>query len=287
MKRFLWVMLAFLAIATPVSAQITVPNTVADGETIDAARLNQNFSTIAGDACNRTGCTMTATATVRDLAAASGNTYSIGTTGTRFENAFFNGTVTVGTSTFATNTVIGGTLGTTGTLTTSGTLDVNSTFTVGSGNVQPFDSTGKIQAISSTYFASLSGTNLTGVAMLGSANTFTAKNNFLTYTETKTVLTPGASITIDLSLGTHFTLSNTTTATVSFTNPAASGSAGSFTLAVTGNGTSHPITWPAAVLWPGGVAPTLTSTNLKTDIITFITYDGGTTWYGFVGGQNF
>jgi len=34
--------------------------------------------------------------------------------------------------------------------------------------------TGKIQAISSTYFTSLSGTNLTGVAKTGSANSFTA-----------------------------------------------------------------------------------------------------------------
>jgi hypothetical protein len=295
MKTF-YVTLALLLslLARTASAQITVPHTLADGETIDAARLNTNFTTIAGDACNRTGCTMTGTVTVKDVAAALANSYSIGTTGTRFQDAFFNGTVTAGTSTLSTNSVIGGTLGVTGastltgSLTANGAVDINSTFTIGSGNVSPFDSTGKIQAISSTYFASLSGTNLTGVAMLGSSNTFTAgSNNFLAYSETKTVITPSASMTIDLSLGSHFTLSNTTTGTMTFSNPPASGRAGSFTLAVTGNGSSHPITWPGSVLWAGNAAPTLTTTNNKVDFLTFITYDGGTTWYGFVGGQNF
>jgi hypothetical protein len=38
----------------------------------------------------------------------------------------------------------------------------------------PLDSAGKIIAISSTYFASLSGSNLTGVMTLASANTFTS-----------------------------------------------------------------------------------------------------------------
>jgi hypothetical protein len=41
------------------------------------------------------------------------------------------------------------------------------------------DSSGKIVAINSTYFASLSGTNLTGVAKLAATNSFTAgKHDF-------------------------------------------------------------------------------------------------------------
>jgi hypothetical protein len=35
------------------------------------------------------------------------------------------------------------------------------------------------------------------------------------------------------------------------------------------------------------VAPTLTSTNLKKDMFTFITINGGTEWLGFIAGQNF
>jgi hypothetical protein len=41
------------------------------------------------------------------------------------------------------------------------------------------------------------------------------------------------------------------------------------------------------VVWPGGVAPTLTTTNAKRDILTFFTNDGGTTWFGIVTGQNY
>ena len=42
------------------------------------------------------------------------------------------------------------------------------------------------------------------------------------------------------------------------------------------------------VYWPGGgVLPIVTQTASKTDIYSFKTFDGGTTLYGFVGGQNF
>jgi hypothetical protein len=46
------------------------------------------------------------------------------------------------------------------------------------------------------------------------------------------------------------------------------------------------VTWGSAVKWPSGTAPTLTSTNTKVDTFVLTTYDGGTTWYAFVAGQN-
>ena len=60
------------------------------------------------------------------------------------------------------------------TLSRAGALAVSSGITAGSGAVGIIDSTGKIPAISSTYFASLSGVNLTGVDLLGAVNTHTA-----------------------------------------------------------------------------------------------------------------
>jgi hypothetical protein len=39
--------------------------------------------------------------------------------------------------------------------------------------------------------------------------------------------------------------------------------------------------------WPGGVAPTVTTTASKVDIYSFMTFDGGTNLYGVIGGQNF
>lgn len=86
--------------------------------------------------------------------------------------------------------------------------------------------------------------------------------------------------TIDLELGNVVTATITGATTFTFSNPPASGSAGSFTLIVTNPSTN--ITWPAAVDWAGGSAPTLTGTGV--DILTFLTTDGGTTWYGFVAG---
>lgn len=48
------------------------------------------------------------------------------------------------------------------------------------------------------------------------------------------------------------------------------------------------LTWPASGLkWPGGTAPELTATVGAEDIFTFVTFDQGTTWYGFVSGQDF
>lgn len=43
------------------------------------------------------------------------------------------------------------------------------------------------------------------------------------------------------------------------------------------NGGSYTATWSSSILWDGGEVPTLST---GTDILTFISYDGGTTWYG-------
>jgi hypothetical protein len=61
----------------------------------------------------------------------------------------------------------------------------------------------------------------------------------------------------------------------------------SFTLFLRqGAGGSKLITWPASSIlkWDGGVAPTLTTTAAAVDILGFICV--GSTWFGFVSGQN-
>jgi hypothetical protein len=40
------------------------------------------------------------------------------------------------------------------------------------------------------------------------------------------------------------------------------------------------------VKWPGGVAPTLTTAANAVDMLSFITTDGGATWYGKLEGLN-
>jgi hypothetical protein len=75
-------------------------------------------------------------------------------------------------------------------------------------------------------------------------------------------------------------------ATLTFSNIQASGIVHMWTLVTVGNATVYTITWPAAVKWPGGTAPTVTTTSGKRDIYQFVTYDGGTNIYAIIVGQN-
>jgi len=103
-------------------------------------------------------------------------------------------------------------------------------------------------------------------------------------TETvNTVATSGATQTIpDVTTATLHRITLTANCTLTF--PAAVAGK-SFTLVLTQDGTgSRTVTWPT-VAWPGGVAPTLTTTAAKRDIITFLSADG-TSWLGMIAGQN-
>lgn len=88
---------------------------------------------------------------------------------------------------------------------------------------------------------------------------------------------------LDVAAGQYFTLTVGGALSPSFTNVPA----GSFTtgimLRVT-NGGAFTITWPASVKWPGGVAPTLTTSGV--DIIALVTDDNGTTWRGWVAAKD-
>lgn len=53
------------------------------------------------------------------------------------------------------------------------------------------------------------------------------------------------------------------------------------------SGSSHTINWPSNTKWPGGTSPTMTTIQNATDIISLSTVDGGTSWYGFLGGAEF
>lgn len=95
----------------------------------------------------------------------------------------------------------------------------------------------------------------------------------------------GGTQDIDLELGNVVSATvDTSTTTFTFSNPPATGKAGSFTLILT-NGGSQTVNWPASVDWDNGEAPALTTSGV--DILSFLTVDGGTTWYGFVGGLAF
>ena len=122
---------------------------------------------------------------------------------------------------------------------------------------------------------------LTGLTMggeLAAVDQVISRPEIKDYAETKVAMAAHA---VDLSLGNVQTYTLSGNQTLTFTNPPASGKAGSFTLIVT-NGGSATLTWPTSVDWAAATAPTLTSSGV--DILTFLTVDGGTIWYGFAAG---
>lgn len=100
--------------------------------------------------------------------------------------------------------------------------------------------------------------------------------------------TMGATETFNFEDGNVHTGTLDANCTFSFSNPPATGKAGSITLILTQNGTGGwTYTWPAAVKWALGVAPTLSTGANDVNIVSFITINAGTTYYGFVGGIDF
>lgn len=167
MKKTLFALLMAIGLALPASAQISIPNSFTPNTRIVSADVNENFTELGDKSLNRGGGTATgdiifATKIVPD---ADGGA-DIGTTLLRF------GTAYVDNLEVTTDLTVGGNFNLTGdivasTLTIEGTgadaLDVAGGITAGSGAVAIIGTDGRIPAISSTYFASLSGANLTGI----------------------------------------------------------------------------------------------------------------------------
>jgi hypothetical protein len=104
------------------------------------------------------------------------------------------------------------------------------------------------------------------------------------YAETYVTLS-GTTPTITCTAGNFFGLNTTGNTTFTFASAPASGTGYGFSLRLTAGGT-HTLTWPASVKWPGGTAPDNPASG-ETNIYAFVTHDGGTTWYGMVGGEAF
>ena len=117
------------------------------------------------------------------------------------------------------------------------------------------------------------------------------------YSENVGILTIASNVvTVDLSLAqtftltlydsvTSFTLTNPPSEATSFTIKLAQNGSGNYNVGIDtfkdSGGNSIDVYWPA------GVVPIVTTTASKTDIYSFKTFDGGSSLFGIVGGQNF
>lgn len=103
------------------------------------------------------------------------------------------------------------------------------------------------------------------------------------YTEETVTANTGTAYTINLDNGSVQIL--TLTGNCTFTFPTATAGK-SFTLLLRQDGTGgRTVTWPASVKWPGGTAPTITSTASRQDKYIF-TADSSS-WFGSNAGQNY
>ena len=171
-----------------------------------------------------------------------------------------------------------------------------------SSNIQTQLNAKQATLVSGTNIKTVSGTTLVGSGDLGTigvayggtgVTSSTGSGNVVlsaspTFTGTVTTatadllgsvrgnITTVAASAVDCSLGNYFIKTATGALTWTVTNVPAT-RAYSFLLELTNGGTGTQ-TWYSGIKWPGGTAPTLTTSGV--DVIGFITDDGGTTWRG-------
>lgn len=121
-----------------------------------------------------------------------------------------------------------------------------------------------------------------GVTVDDSGNLDLAGSELRDFSEQDVTANTGASYDIDWGAATYFELTLTDSPTFTFSNLAARKA---ITLVLIQDGTgSRTVTWPASVDWPGGTAPTLTTTAGAVDVITLFVRSDGTTVLGFTAG---
>jgi len=150
-----------------------------------------------------------------------------------------------------------------------------------------------------TYATQSNITSVGTLTSLTSSGTITAPNVNSTFNGAIGTLTPnsavfsrvienvnvvgsvGSTYTVDWSVSDVHTITLTANCTLSFSNPPPSGKAQTVTIVATQGGSgSYNLTYPASVRWSYGQAPVLTPTVSYRDVISFITYDGGSSYLG-------
>lgn len=165
-----------------------------------------------------------------------------------------------------------------------------STVQVSVNNILPTGTTTatNVQALTNKDLTSGTNTFPSSLATLTGTQTLTNKTieagTFTNgYTEEVATANTSTAYTIDLAGGSVQVL--TLTGNCTFTFPTATAGRGFILLLKQDATGSRTATWPAAVKWPAGTAPTITATALKLDKYVF-TADG-TNWYGSNAGQNY
>jgi hypothetical protein len=176
------------------------------------------------------------------------------------------------------------------------TLDVGGNANVSTGSTYKVNGVDTLSA--TTLGSAVAASSLTSVGTLTAltmggtvsmADNVIGRPRFTDYAETYSAPTiSSGTLTLNIENGNVFRASlNANITTLTISNPSGTGNACSFTLIFNADGTARTVTWPAAVKWPGGTSPTLTSTASRSDMFVFYTNTAGTTWYAMTAAQNF
>jgi hypothetical protein len=160
------------------------------------------------------------------------------------------------------------------TLTVTGTIQATGPVSASAFNIY----TGGTPNLTSPTSLNIVATNGVNLSTSLSTTGFTTST---TFRETFSDLGSGSGASIDLSTANNFKRTFTGNGSISFSN-APAGKAFGFTL-LTVNAGAHSLAW-SGVNWVGGTPPILTSSG--EDILVFYTFDGGSSYYGFVTGLN-
>ena len=125
-----------------------------------------------------------------------------------------------------------------------------------------------------------------GTAAYTAANNITSGSTQLTLKGYKDFIVSNTNVnganTIDLSVSNWYKYTLTSNSTITFANAPAAGNGGTITLVtIQGSGGNKNITWSNTIYWSGGQVPPISNTAAgNTDIWTFFTFDGGSTFIG-------
>ena len=184
------------------------------------------------------------------------------------------GTITTGTWN---GSVIGATYGGTGvnngsfTVTLGGNVVTAGAFTTSGANALTLTTTGTTNVTLPTTGTLITNavTTLSSLVSVSTITTGTWSANVQDYTESLvSTATSGSSYAMNIANGNVFTITLTANCTLSFSNVPGSNVV-SVTIALVQDGTgSRNVTWPTGTIWPGGTAPTPTTTANHVDVFT-------------------
>jgi len=168
--------------------------------------------------------------------------------------------------------IVGSVLYNSATVTTAAQPNITSV-----GTLTSLNSSGTISSV--TFSGALNGTVGATTPNTGAFTTATINNRIVEVVNS--IGSVGTTATIDWSAGDVQTLTLTNNCTLSFTNPPSSGKSQTLTLVVYQDGIGgRTLSYPSGTRWSYGQAPVLTSYPSYRDVLSFITYDGGSTYLG-------